>query len=514
MGELSYRISDPTFTIYERAALGGLAATIRAWQRLPNRYPPPDGITADFDASTVTLRWGDGITDHEALRRLLAASFRLTDDGLIDLPGLQIEEDQRELRLAVHDGISLTFLQHPRKRPGPKELGRLKVRDVDDDVDRVFSYKKVERYAHQTAQGTGLLSRPKRGSEAQRFPAVASVLQSCVPGAMEGACQLSAPASRVILLHFLVVGAPVFLLRSWTRNERTQRCIVVPDVVDLVRFARAVGRLSDRRVRRFTNSYLGRVVGGAEEAALRFLVDYRHAAEAAGGESIAGCLVIAMGKVPWDPNQTNRSLTRRLRGTYPELAVFEAASTHLGRSKIITTKRGEPFAIPGSRVPELVAANLASDRHWGAHFKALMSTEQDARTLHFQGKGLSAMKNAITDADDKAIIEAFQEAWERTMGALGERARRDHLDFARLVDVERERIRNGILRTRTADALASWFLRLCAEATGGASLSTVRTQAERLRRFIFNPRSFDRFQNLLLFALVSYEGKSQKPANA
>ena len=122
------------------------------------------------------------------------------------------------------------------------------------------------------------------------------------------------------------------------------------------------------------------------------------------------------------------------------------------------------------------------------------------------------MKDAIKDADDQAIIRAFQDAWRLTMGALGERARRDGLDFARLVEVERERMRNAILRAKTADALASWFLRFCADATKGGALGALRDEADRIRAFIFNPRNFDRFQNLCLFALVSYASEEAKSA--
>jgi hypothetical protein len=120
------------------------------------------------------------------------------------------------------------------------------------------------------------------------------------------------------------------------------------------------------------------------------------------------------------------------------------------------------------------------------------------------------MKEAIKDADDQVIIQTFHEAWRLTMGALGERARRDGLDFQRLVEVERERMRNSILRSKTADTLAAWFLRLCADATKGGSLEPIRHEGQRIRKFIFNRRNFDRFQNLCLFALVSYTSEEVK----
>ena len=74
---------------------------------------------------------------------------------------------------------------------------------------------------------------------------------------------------------------------------------------------------------------------------------------------------------------------------------------------------------------------------------------------------------------------------------MGDRARRDGLDFSRLIEVERERTRNAILRAKTAEALASWFLRFCADATKGAALAALRDEAPRIQPFIFNQRKMN-----------------------
>jgi hypothetical protein len=122
--------------------------------------------------------------------------------------------------------------------------------------------------------------------------------------------------------------------------------------------------------------------------------------------------------------------------------------------------------------------------------------------------------NAIKNKEDIAIIRAFHKAWEMTMGQMGERARDNNLDFGRLVEVRQEKIRNEILRLKTSDAVANWFLKFCADATKGGSLAPIREDAELIRDFIFNRRNFDRLQNLLLFALVSYESnKNNKETN-
>jgi CRISPR-associated protein Cas8a1/Csx13 len=257
-----------------------------------------------------------------------------------------------------------------------------------------------------------------------------------------------------------------------------------------------------------TSTYAGRVAGGPEESALRLLVDL--SADDLTHSGIAGLQAIAMGKVAWDKNQVNRSLSIRIGMDYPELQVFRAAYTYLGNTMIFKSAKGEGYAIPKSHVPELVAANLAAGRHWAQSFRTLLETKKDFNHMLFAQKGLCQMQKVIKDEDDQTIIEMFQEAWRRAMAELGARSRRDGLDFYHLIEVERERIRNAILRTRTADGLAGWFLRFCADATKGASLSTARKNPTRLREVLFDRHNFDRLQNLFLFALVSY-AKDETP---
>ncbi len=49
---LVYRLSNPNYTIYHRAALGGLASTIKAWG--DNQ---PQEITARVERDEVVLSW-------------------------------------------------------------------------------------------------------------------------------------------------------------------------------------------------------------------------------------------------------------------------------------------------------------------------------------------------------------------------------------------------------------------------------------------------------------------------
>ncbi|MFY9226887.1 MAG: type I-MYXAN CRISPR-associated Cas8a1/Cmx1 [Blastocatellia bacterium] len=499
--ELIYKLNNPNYTIYHRAALGGLAATVQAWKK-----NPPLGINAELTKDQVRLFWDNAISDQEALQRILAASFKLTKDKMIDLPGHGITEDKYGLRLAIHNGITSTFLQHPKMRPTKeKEARRVELKTADQETGDFFTYRPIDTYAHQQAQGTDLLLDKWKGL----FPSTANITQSLVPGSGGGE-KLNTPYDEAVLLFFLIVGTSIFLLRPRNYQEKAQACIVVPDVIDLVAFAKALHRIAQAGIdlKRFSNTYLNRVVGGAEEAALRFLIDLQ--TESITNErSVKGCQAIAMGKVAWDKNQVNRSISVSLENDYPELEIFQAAYKYLGTSKIIKTKKGENYAIPNSPVPELIAANLAAKRHWASHFINLVSDKKDFNNIRYSQGGLVAMKDAIKDEEDKLIIQVFQQAWKFTMGALYDRATRESTDPERLLEVERERMRNAILRTKNVDALSNWFLRFCADATKGNSLPSLAENSSQVRNFIFNQRNFERFQNLCLFALLSYKSDSK-----
>ena len=64
--------------------------------------------------------------------------------------------------------------------------------------------------------------------------------------------------------------------------------------------------------------------------------------------AVSGCRAITMGKVAWDANQINRTQAFDVDVDYPELAVFRAALTHLGRAKILSGKNGG-YAVPKAR---------------------------------------------------------------------------------------------------------------------------------------------------------------------
>ena len=516
-----YDLHDPGFTIYHRAAMGGLAATVRAWNKQGVSEPlvyecdPASGAGTLSDAhgnyvkvalssSHVSISWSESTSARRALALLLSASFERTKDGMIYLPGQGFDASREDVLFATHNALLQTFLQHNKTRSGPKETREVALLDEDSGHPLLLTYKKVQSYSHQVARGTDLLG-PQWTVEDGDLPETARIPQSLMPGATGGASELCTSPTLAFLLTYLIVACPLCVVRSRKRGEKTQSCLVVPDVIDLKVFARRLHRVGTSQLRRFSNTYLWRVVGGAEEAALRFLIDLK-------GEDLAEELgvsnfhVVAMGKVAWDKKQQNRSWIARVRADLDEVGVFEAAVAYLGRTRVIRGKKGESFTRPASPVPELVAANLACGDDWYAHFRELVAKKRDFVSMLYQGRGLRAMRDAVQSQDDQLIIRCFQEAWKAKRIAFSQRADAPGLgakEYWRLVEVERERMRNDILRCKTVDVLTNWLLRFAADSSRAQSLDTFATRSRDLHRILFYQRGPDRIQNLLLFALVS-----------
>src|SRR5947207_8438670 len=103
------------------------------------------------------------------------------------------------------------------------------------------------------------------------------LMQWLVPGAQKGARVLDASPPDAFLLLFLMIASATFLIRPRDPRKNMYSCIVIPDVNDLREFARSLHSIAavGRGTERLTDSYLGHVVGGAEEAALRFLIDLK-----------------------------------------------------------------------------------------------------------------------------------------------------------------------------------------------------------------------------------------------
>ncbi len=142
---MTLQLNDRRLTMLHSAGMAGLAMTLAHLDKLyPQSHQRPAGLTWSLDEVKIELFWtGD---DAIALKWLLNESFRIDGDGLISLTGLATKSMDISVRLAIHQGITKSFLQHGRSR---KSAGIATATIPIEGKDVEIGYKKVASYAHQ-----------------------------------------------------------------------------------------------------------------------------------------------------------------------------------------------------------------------------------------------------------------------------------------------------------------------------------------------------------------------------
>ena len=160
---------------------------------------------------------------------------------------------------------------------------------------------------------------------------------------------------------------------------------------------------------------------------------------------------MAFGTAPWSKQQKSRVDVFRVTGARPEaLAVYRRATCLLPPRLV----RGNPDRRTGEvqtwwdlpQTPDLVAKNVVAGGPWWSGFGHLWEQVRQATraehrqwALYNEGEGLHQMISdspTMPDGPEAHLVRACQEAWRRRLGALGERARSQGLDFTSLARME------------------------------------------------------------------------------
>ena len=142
--KMTLQLDDRRLTMLHSAGIAGLAMTLAQLDKLyPQSHQRPAGLNWSLDEIKIELFWtGD---DAIALEWLLRESFKIDGDGLISLTGLIPVKMNFSARLAVHQGVVKSFLQHGASRKSADATTAISI----DGKDLEISYKKVVSYAHQ-----------------------------------------------------------------------------------------------------------------------------------------------------------------------------------------------------------------------------------------------------------------------------------------------------------------------------------------------------------------------------
>lgn len=527
MGTLRISLFDPGMTTLHRVGLAGLWMTLEALkQEEPELVARLQELGGRWrcERTAVELSWdGDG---QAFFRELFAASFRLTDDGRIWLPGIGHPDQSGDLGVTLQAALLSTYLQHGRHRKAdpPNEPGGALVLTIDNQQVPV-RYRRVQHYQHQDAVDD---FRPDQPSKVKGWLFPGGAVRH---SGYEEATALVEPPARWLALLYAPVATFYFAVRRPGTATRPSFCLVLAEVDDL----RALAHL---RRAFFPSPVRELVVSGGADAALRILsaLEAQHLQHLL---NLRRCRVVTFGKVDWVQAQQVRvdvfdveEVPPRARRQYallhqalPAVLQSEEPSSEeqprRARRRRPTSPKAPPPEVTArylvSPVLDLAARNLVSGRPWwtgftrlvsdGALRKQLLAHQAELRRRQGQKGGLAAVvqhHEAFGDPGAEAIVRACHEAWRRRLGQLSEKAKRGGGRFEDLVRSEHVKWRVRLAGCRNLAALRGTLTDFWARA--GAPIPVLQ---ERWREILpyFTEARWQEARDLALLALVSYAGE-------
>ena len=397
--ELTWRLSDPDMDILERAGLAGLFMALRAAEEQSHDISP---LSWELTPDAVTLRWSGAAS--VAFAKLIDWAWQVTDDGVLFLPGVQDETERANfhLRVAMHKGVMRTFLQHTNVQPKGEPV--TKIVQLDESREVSVSYQppiirqpKAEKSAAKPAAAAQKkLLKPAKDiadlfDRKGAFRAAAVELSNWVHPGIAGRYASEKAWIGMPDKALLLMLAPTVCLFQRLHGEGGNWVFVVPDVRELEEFAVARKRM------KLNLDFLD--VASLGDAGLRFFTEY---ASKKARRSLAGCKVVAMGKVGYYASQSIRKsvlditadshqvdryrllqqlLPNRYISLHPAVVSAEAATKAKRPSKRKKTAEGEPpkaagfFKLPAAR--GRIADNLVTGRPWYENLAVPMTWDRD-----------------------------------------------------------------------------------------------------------------------------------------
>ena len=496
---LTIDLFEPGMGPLHRAGLGGLAATI--WRLKLSRE---EGF--NFDNRRVELTWrSEDCASY--FRRLYEKAFDLRE-GLIHLPGSYDRvEPTPEVKAELQQGMALTILQFGpnRKAEGPPRERTFEV----DGQPVVVTHQNLIGYTHRAAWKDLLTTKGK-------LKPLVEISGTIAPGFVQrhvahAATKIEQRPGLAIALHFALVGT--LALRIGLKSA----VLLVPDVDDLVAFARRRGALTPRTPRQ---CHVANPADAALQAHLRLL-------KTSAGDTLGlrRCLAVRFAAQSWNEKQKTRA---EVLDTEPEvydvkinrrgLIRFEVAMLELAPQVFHPRDQseGEPrepsYWIP-SLVRPLVAENLALGRPWYQDFRKLVvagegsNDEQRMRQLASERKGLQAMIELPSDDKrEELLIVAIHQAMRQHFGMIWEDSQGNLKAFRNRRARQMQEWRLAFAHAKTADdfrdALAVLLSRAGRVQTLVESWREIRSLFSETDRWRLN-------RDLALLALASYQGSGK-----
>ncbi len=487
--QIELDLANPNFTLLHRAGVAGLWMTLQ--QLTKEKVNPPEGLIWELTSRKVILSASG--SDQIALEWLLKESFQLRD-GLIALRGINAKTMRKDALAIVHKGILGTFLQHnsTHKSTGVKtesfSLG-------EDGQEILVNYKVLTSYVYQDF-AKNLCD--QKGKFLSKSIPVAGWLN---PGAVVRHIAFSAhtsfeefPESALALL-FAPVACYYYILRSKLRDKRAQYALVIPEVINLEKFAAYKQDIHQRYA-----SYQDFNATSLGDAGLRFLT-YETTAKTANLFEIPRCQVVTLGTVAWSTQQKTRTDLYLVEADAKICHNYQICRDEMC-DRIVVNQKGQTFISP-SFARELIAENLARGQAWYAGISEQVNSQDLFKMLTYERGGLYQMIQKVEWSEkERLFVQACHEALYYTYGKLADQ--KSQSSELPNFDKVNTKIRTGLSRCKNAETFREFIVDFWSRA---GQIPTLKAHWEDLMDLIMSEKYWKKSRDLTLLALASYKGK-------
>jgi CRISPR-associated protein Cas8a1/Csx13 len=480
------RLDDRRLTMLHSAGIAGLAMTLTYLDKLyPQPHQRPAGWQWLLDEVKIELFWTGG--DAIALAWLLGESFKIDGDGLISLTGLMPAAMEFSAKLAVHQGIIKSFLQHGASRKSTDSSNAIPI----DGKDVEISYKNLTSYAHQKfvkdlCDRKGRLQTQPIGIKSWLYPG-ATVRHNVD----EQATIFRESPELALALLFAPLACQFFFLPidNFFNNQRI--ALVIPGVTNLIKASGSF--LSMAKV-----NYQDRCILNGAEAGWRFFErdrqvnndrDYR----------ITTCQIVTFQAEAWSNHQRFRSRVDVMEVRDTVLNRYQQLTSKLSTNRVVRTKKAQHFLV-ATKLHESIVENII---HGSPFFRGLTQLVKDPNHWTELDVNKKQLKEIMNDTIDnktyKVFITACHKAMRTEFAKLYDKAEgNDYIQFDRL----KKRIRHEIIICQESRSFYRWLIRFW---SGCSDNIADFNDIDALLPSIVVEGDWELFQNLALLALVTYE---------
>ncbi|MBD1847875.1 type I-MYXAN CRISPR-associated Cas8a1/Cmx1 [Cyanobacteria bacterium FACHB-63] len=495
--KIQLNLNDRSMTWLHNAGLAGLWMTLKQLEKkFPASSQRPGQLDWVLSSHTIDLSWSG--CDLDALDWLLGQSFRISHKGLISLPGLDEQTLSIDSQVAIHQGITGTFLQHNKFYKSDEEKSlNLKVGKKTVAVQ----YKGLTSYVHQE------FARHLCGGQGQLLQKPLEIASWLYPGAVMSHAAFSKETkleftpNEALALLFAPVACWYFMLPIDVHNKQARFVLLIPEIFDLKEYAEC-----DQKCRNLTYECFWAVSLG--DAGLRFLA-LRDENQVTLNHDSRQCQALLFGKAQWASQQRVRTAVETVGATEEMLSCYRLSCKAFPRN-ILYDKDRKSYVLV-SNIPGIIADNLVKGLPWWSRFKGSDNTKP-FEGLGFEKEELLKMieETQWNDPSKKLFILACHEALRRIYAKLYDRAA-----DTEYVQIERRniRIRSELGRCKNATTLRRFISDFFAEA---GQIPTLQNHWEELLPITTGEVDWQLTRDLILLALASYkkDETSKKPENS